>query len=324
MIADLAARQECGEVTVQNVVTPSTAASTAISSDVNATDEDAGAEKVSGNDVGSHNSNSAGVTDFGQLVCRKRKAPAAHVHVVGPEIEMASLNGTEHTHSGAGEDGQGDVHVAKKARPSLDSVPLDSSPLQCDDTAAKVLSNTDTGHGNGSTVVKPPSLITETADSTNIIIKNDFGSEVLKVSFTDDMWSRLLVPPIITPDMLSAEGHADAERASYGVKYNFSLKDKAAEAAVDAPEWLVPQVSSLFPLSTEHEYSTALLDGLNEDQRKAVMSPINQMLDFLIQCTLLLLVAGRAPKGLSSETRNEHSERTKLPRLNSRFRERKQ
>ena len=38
------------------------------------------------------------------------------------------------------------------------------------------------------------------------------------------------------------EGFTAEERSSYGLKYNFSLKDKANEAAVDAPEWLVPQV----------------------------------------------------------------------------------
>ena len=234
----MAARQECGEVTVQNIVAPHPTTSTVTSSDVSAADDDAKVEVASSADAASHNSNSVSGSDFGALVCRKRKAPI--VPVVGSD--KPSESGAQHTQGedGGGEDGRGDEALLKRARASLDSPSIDSSALQSDATAVK--QHTDTAHQE--VAVKSSSLISETADCTNIIIKNDFGSEVLKVSFTDDMWSRLLVPPAVTTSMLSAEGYTDAERASYGVKYNFSLKDKATEAAVDAPEWLVPQVST--------------------------------------------------------------------------------
>lgn len=225
-------------MTVQNVVAPHSATSTVTSSDVSAADEDAKVEAAGSADAASHNSNSVSGSDFGALVCRKRKAPI--VPVVGPD--KTSESGAQQTQDGGGggEDSRSDEALLKRARASLDSPSIDSSALQSDATAVK--QHTDTAHQEAA--VKASSLISETADSTNIIIKNDFGSEVLKVSFTDEMWSRLLVPPGVTTNMLSAEGYTDAERASYGVKYNFSLKDKATEAAVDAPEWLVPQVST--------------------------------------------------------------------------------
>ena len=112
-------------------------------------------------------------------------------------------------------------------------------------------------------------------DSTNLIIKNEFGNELVKISFKEDMWNRLLVPlsadEIIDENIKNSSnniGNGDhnsncsnglkdlnkidlfheREKSSYGVKYNFSLKDKAEEAAVDAPEWLVPQVNISNPL----------------------------------------------------------------------------
>ena len=273
MIADIAARQECGEVTVQNIVTPNTASKSGSSSGglsgAAAADDDSKVDTSSSSDLTSHNSNSnsnsstATGSNFGQLVCRKRKSPL--IPVAETEIENTSQqNGTtEHTHShsrGTGDSNDNDDDpILKKAKTfsSLDSALQDCStlPSQSGDAALALKQHSDTNtdadhrqedrHG----AVESSGLISQTADSTNIIIKNDFGSEVLKVSFTEEMWSRLLVPPALTPDMLSLEGHTntntDSERASYGVKYNFSLKDKATEAAVDAPEWLVPQVSTV-------------------------------------------------------------------------------
>jgi hypothetical protein len=78
-----------------------------------------------------------------------------------------------------------------------------------------------------------------------------FESELLRVSFTKDMWGRLLVPTgAIESDALSNNSNNDSsgvtleERQAYGVQYNFCLNDEvgANKAAVDAPEWLVPQV----------------------------------------------------------------------------------
>ena len=277
VIADIAARQECGEVTVQNIVTPNTASKSGSSSGglsgaAAADDDDSKVDTSSSSDLTSHNSNSSTATgpNFGQLVCRKRKSPL--IPVAETEIENTSQqNGTtEHTHShsrGTGDSNDNDDDpILKKAKtfPSLDSALQDCSPLpsQSGDAALALKqhsdTNTDADHRQEDRheAVESSGLISQTADSTNIIIKNDFGSEVLKVSFTEEMWSRLLVPPALTPDMLSLERHTntdtDSERASYGVKYNFSLKDKATEAAVDAPEWLVPQVSILLYCTSLH------------------------------------------------------------------------
>ena len=290
MIADIAARQECGEVTVQNIVTPSTATISGTSNGLGgaAADDDTKVDSSSSSDLTSHNSssnsNTATGSNFGKLVCRKRKSPI--VPVVETEIENTTQqNGTtEHTQSHSRGGGGGDSNdnnnnndddpILKKAKTSsLDNTLQDSSslPSQSDDTSLKQISDTNTyadhrhhRQEDRQEAVESFGLISQTADSTNIIIKNDFGSEVLKVSFTEEMWSRLLVPPVLTPDMLSLEGQTntetDTERASYGVKYNFSLKDKATEAAVDAPEWLVPQVIIL--LYCTLLYSTLLYSTL--------------------------------------------------------------
>lgn len=244
-------------MTVQNIVVPHPTTSIATSSDVSAADEDFKVGGAGSADAASHSSSSVSGSDFGALVCRKRKSPI--VPVGGPD--KPSESGAQHTQGvgggGGGEDGRSDEALLKRARASLDSPSIDSSALQSDATAVK--QHTDTVHED--TAVKSSRLIPESVDPTNIIIKNDFGSEVLKVSFTDEMWSRLLVPPAVNTSTLSVEGYTDAERASYGVKYNFSLKDKATEAAVDAPEWLVPQVST--PPDPILSYSTLPLPTLS-------------------------------------------------------------
>jgi hypothetical protein len=87
--------------------------------------------------------------------------------------------------------------------------------------------------------------------STDIVVRNVFDSELLRVSFTKDMWGRLLVPTgAIESDSFSNDSNNDSsgisleDRQAYGVQYNFCLNDEvgANKAAVDAPEWLVPQV----------------------------------------------------------------------------------
>ena len=135
------------------------------------------------------------------------------------------------------------------------NISLKNSNLNFND---KIYKNT-----NGNSNISKNNFVNDEYDSTDIIIKNELDSELLKISFTDEMWGRLLEPPgcpshidtgSVASDALDININASAigtdtinkyslkERSSYGLKYNFSLKDKANEAAVDAPEWLVPQV----------------------------------------------------------------------------------
>jgi hypothetical protein len=87
--------------------------------------------------------------------------------------------------------------------------------------------------------------------STDIVVRNVFNSELLRVSFTKDMWGRLLVPTdTVCNGRLNDIRNDDnsritlEEKQAYGVQYNYCLNDDfgANKAAVDAPEWLVPQV----------------------------------------------------------------------------------
>ena len=73
-------------------------------------------------------------------------------------------------------------------------------------------------------LLEPPGCSSST-DISNIAVDNAKGNNNTAVTGID-----------------TVDKYSLTERSSYGLKYNFSLKDKANEAAVDAPEWLVPQV----------------------------------------------------------------------------------
>ena len=145
---------------------------------------------------------------------------------------------------------------------------ITTSSSQMNNNISTKSSNLDFGdkkhkNTNGNSNISKNESIVDEYDSTDIIIKNELDNELLKISFTDEMWGRLLEPPgcsshidigSVASDDVDVNINASAigtdtineyslkERSSYGLKYNFSLKDKANEAAVDAPEWLVPQV----------------------------------------------------------------------------------
>jgi hypothetical protein len=120
------------------------------------------------------------------------------------------------------------------------------------------------------------------------VVKNELGNEVLRISFSEPMWQRLLFSSSSSPVTVTAtaaassssssssyrtgnttsdtgnvtgtgtgasseeEEEEEEERSAYGVQYDFALRDDAAAAAVNAPEWLVPQGRPLRALAARH------------------------------------------------------------------------
>jgi hypothetical protein len=282
VIADMAARQACGEVTVKNVVrAPDPAADNGVGtgsrngrggdSSSNSEDRGNGSDgEGSSNPVSrsSINTSTSSGGAFGHLKCRKRKTPSADESlkgVAGTADGGLPGNGEKETEiDGVREKlEEHDVEQASK-RVKLESSSAVSGTV-LDGTSKEILGQAVAAAAGGKEERLRSCLESAVPESTDIIVTNDFGSEVLKVSFTADMWDRLMVPPVAPdtdtdhdpdsdpsssspPDKYSRE-----ERAAYGVKYNYLLKDKAGEAAVDAPEWLVPQVSP--PHTHKHTFS---------------------------------------------------------------------
>ena len=267
VVADMAAKQACGEITVRNIVDASPATDVTVASNLagvhsNAHDStsDSSSGVVSGNGFISSNTsdndntestphtapNSSGSAAMGKLVCRKRKPMDSEGSAQG---QTSSHEDQALTVDGRVVEGHavGDGQPVKKARVAAESSdkgspPYSSYATNLNDSASSSVS----AASSASVPVSTLSSSENSDESTNIIVRNSFGSEVLKISFTNEMWDRLLVHLEIVSDDVppsKSEAYSEQEVASYGVKYNFALKDKSNEAAVDAPEWLVPQVS---------------------------------------------------------------------------------
>jgi SAM-dependent methyltransferase len=91
--------------------------------------------------------------------------------------------------------------------------------------------------------------------------RNDVHSEVLQLKFEDDMWPRLLqlrgsaASHCTSSSTSTAAGTTTAsadEESAYGIKYTFTLHDSEEDAAVDAPEWVVPLGRTLGALAAAH------------------------------------------------------------------------
>jgi hypothetical protein len=84
---------------------------------------------------------------------------------------------------------------------------------------------------------------------------NDVGSEVLQLKFAEDMWPRLLR---LSGDRAShavadvADCAENLDESAFGIKYTFTLHDSEEDAAVDAPEWVVPLGRTLRSLAAAH------------------------------------------------------------------------
>lgn len=89
--------------------------------------------------------------------------------------------------------------------------------------------------------------------------RNEFDDVVLKIRFAAGDWSKLLPGQKQHSRDDSAgidessldDGSIDPD-AGYGIEYYFSLFDKPDSAAVNAPEWLVPQGKQLEALAEAH------------------------------------------------------------------------
>lgn len=94
---------------------------------------------------------------------------------------------------------------------------------------------------------------------------NDVNSTILRMKFAQEMWPRLLRlnnksndGANHTSDHNSGSASAratdvsSAEDSAYGIQYTFTLQDNDTDAAVDAPEWVVPLGDTLRTLAAAH------------------------------------------------------------------------
>lgn len=83
--------------------------------------------------------------------------------------------------------------------------------------------------------------------------KNDVGSTILRVKFAHDMWTRLLVQKSKEEENESSGSNSDRlSKEDFGIRYTFTLQDSTTDAAVDAPEWVVPLGPPLKALAAAH------------------------------------------------------------------------
>lgn len=115
--------------------------------------------------------------------------------------------------------------------------------------------------------------------------RNDFGDLLLELSFQPQHWKRLVAHDKTTSSDTNSNGSSDSEtngngrgidgvgggadcvavnsnntRRSleeftdcFGIEYTFALRDNTEEAAVNAPEWIVPLGAPLEALAAEHD-----------------------------------------------------------------------
>lgn len=81
---------------------------------------------------------------------------------------------------------------------------------------------------------------------------NDVGSEILRMKFSAHMWPRLLRLDTNSNESTSSAGQGSVDESAYGIQYTFTLHDSDADAAVDAPEWVVPLGDTLRTLAAAH------------------------------------------------------------------------
>jgi hypothetical protein len=139
------------------------------------------------------------------------------------------------------------------------------------------------GHGAGSTR-------RGAAEAVHFSVKDDFGSELLRITLQEDMFQRLLVGHAqrranrdkagsggggsssgsgsgvdVEADVSeAADGGPSSDADAFGLKYTFDLRDKAGEAAVNAPEWLVPQGDVLHRLAARHGLTVKKVQNFHE------------------------------------------------------------
>lgn len=98
---------------------------------------------------------------------------------------------------------------------------------------------------------------------------NDVGGEVLHIKFDEEHVARLLrrnssniassttAHVLKSSDPYESEDEAppppeESEESPYGIQYTFTLHDSLEDAAVDAPEWVVPLGQTLRELAAAH------------------------------------------------------------------------
>ena len=125
----------------------------------------------------------------------------------------------------------------------------------------------------------------EKHDNNTIIMKDALNNQLLKISFDNENWSRILRDPMqISNDIMSrTDEEQEAEdatfRSAFGIKYNYMLSDDGDMAAVDAPEWLVPLGRPLETLLARHDMSLQACVNFQEFVNSNLDSQNREMLE---------------------------------------------
>ena len=123
-------------------------------------------------------------------------------------------------------------------------------------TTTTTKTTTTTSSSSSSSSVTPLSQHEQHA----IQISNQFNQQLLKITFDQTNWNKLVSNPVQLGRDLANRTDEEAEieelthKQAFGIKYNFLLMDNEDEAsAVDAPEWIVPLGTPLEALLANYD-----------------------------------------------------------------------
>ena len=101
-------------------------------------------------------------------------------------------------------------------------------------------------------------------DKKCLEIKNELDSTLLRITFDEKNWRRLLRSPTEYAAEMAAEKTGTGREDAYGVQCDFALFDNPGECAVDAPEWLVPIGPELDALCARHGMRVKRVQNFHE------------------------------------------------------------
>ena len=135
------------------------------------------------------------------------------------------------------------------------------------------------GEGNGGGAVR------------QLMVKNGLGNKLLTISFAREHWDRMLGGVGEVGSRHATTEHVaapqDDDDHAYGVQYEFSLFDSAdaSQAAVNAPEWLVPLGGPLDRLAARHGLCVQSVENFHQyvSRREGDRGPggLGQLMDEL-------------------------------------------
>jgi len=117
-------------------------------------------------------------------------------------------------------------------------------------------------------------------------IKNELGSTLLRISFDEQNWKRLLRSPTEYAREMEVKPSSSGRADAYGVQCDFALFDNPGECAVDAPEWLVPIGPELDALCARHGMRVKRVQNFHEFVSSGLQDPNQRMMEELKACAV--------------------------------------